>query len=134
MCTGMVPATGAEALAMLESAAGLQESALAFLPGVSPGSRIRPGPARQPSMRAGREIEVRPERAAGSSGVQACAPPPEDGVDPGEPGDSVATIAEAAHRADGLQCAPGEAEDGTAAVAGNDLPGALDLGYVAHIA
>ena len=31
MCTGTVPATGAEALAMLESALGMQESALRFL-------------------------------------------------------------------------------------------------------
>ena len=31
MCTRTVPATGAEALAMLESALGMQESALAFL-------------------------------------------------------------------------------------------------------
>ena len=31
MCTGMVPATGAEALGMLESALGLQECALRFL-------------------------------------------------------------------------------------------------------
>ncbi|HJY74098.1 MAG TPA: hypothetical protein VJ347_20170, partial [Streptosporangiaceae bacterium] len=31
MCTGTLPATAAEALAMLESAVGMQESALAFL-------------------------------------------------------------------------------------------------------
>ena len=50
MCTGMVPATGAEALAMLESAAGLQESALAFL--AAQDTAALPGPAAADQLRA----------------------------------------------------------------------------------
>src|SRR5580704_17899492 len=50
MCSTTAPATAAEALAMLESAAGLQESALAFL--AAQDTAALPGPAAADQLRA----------------------------------------------------------------------------------
>src|SRR5580658_9968376 len=75
----------------------------------------------------------RRDAAARLSGFQGCAPLAEDGVDPGEVGVSVVARVEAAHNTDGPHRTPGEAEDGAAAVAGDDFPGPVDQGEMAVV-